>query len=373
MALSRVEVAFPFALLPFATIELDTCMHIYYAGYGMAGDALDDLLRLVSHRLISLEYVKDIELWIEGAKRLNLKYDLIIDSGAYTAWRRGVGLDLKILIESARECQELAGDLVEEFNIINADVIPGTPGTPPTPAQVEESAHLSYSNWKQLTSAGIPTLPVHHQGEDMRHLQTYLDDGCAYVCISPANDKSKRSRIHYCEVVFEFMSKHGYNVKTHALGVTAQELLDGFKWYSVDSATCPINASFGKIWLFSSQGKLRLVSLTERLKKHKGDMHYQFMPEIARRQVDKQVEAAGLTVELLAQDGAFQQRALFNLVTYKKYEDILCGREPGEYKVKHLEVQNGGKVGNAGKNGGASGNTEEAGTRGWYWEDCRNP
>lgn len=341
-------------------------MKIYYAGYGFAGDALDDLLRLVSHRLISLEYIKDIELWIEGATKKSIKYDLIIDSGAYTAWRKGVGLNLDILIDSVKECREMAGGLVEEFNIINADVIPGTPGVPATLAQVEESAEKSYSNWKMLTAEGISALPVHHQGEELKHLQTYLDAGCKYICISPANDKSKKSRIHYCDNVFNYLHKNNYVVKTHALGVTAQELLDGYNWYSVDSATCPINASFGKIWIFSSHGKLRLVSLTERLKFHGGDMHYDLMPELAKKQVDDQVVSAGLTVDLLRKDGAFQQRALFNLITFKKYEDILNGVVPGTYKVEHTEVKNGGEVRNTGKYSKSSGNGQT--TYAWSWD-----
>jgi hypothetical protein len=118
--------------------------------------------------------------------------------------------------------------------------------------------------------------------------------------------------------------------------------MDEFPFYSVDSATCPINASFGKIWCLMENNQLRLVSLTQRLLKHGGEMHYDLVPTTAQREVDKAVEACGVTVAQLRKDENFVGRALFNLCTFNKYEDILSGKEPGNYVVPQEVIDENG-------------------------------
>ena len=87
---------------------------------------------------------------------------LMIDSGAFSAWRRGAKIDLDHYADFIREHIEL----IDYY--VNLDVIPGEFGRIPDQSEVDASASASWDNFLYLRDRGLESIPVFHQGEDFK-------------------------------------------------------------------------------------------------------------------------------------------------------------------------------------------------------------
>lgn len=169
--------------------------------------------------------------------------DLILDSGAFTAWSRGTPVDLDEYIAYAKANAEGVN------HVVALDVIPGEFGRKPSAAEVEVSAAQGWENLLKMQAEGVDAVPVFHQGEQFRWLHQYIAHGCKYIGISPANDRSTGEKRLWLDRVFsEIVDPEGWPViKTHAFGVTAIPLLLRYPWYSADSATWVLTSARGRI------------------------------------------------------------------------------------------------------------------------------
>lgn len=296
-------------------------MKIYSAGYiSLRGAAFEAYARATRHRLVSLEHPKDIEMWLTVSESLGKKSDFMIDSGAYSAWRKGTKVNLPELAAKVESLQARGSALFEEFHLINCDVIPGVPKTPPTYVEVQDSAEGSFRNWMALKILGIDTLPVHHQAEDLTLLDRYADNGVEYICLSPANDKAPPSKKSYCEDAFNHLYRNGHKIKTHCLGATAWDLLESFPWYSVDSATAGWNAKYGKVWILAEKRPI-LIGITERLLPRGGKMHSTLMSSYEADIIKNYAVGLGTSLESLIE--STDLRTLVSTITFARYEDVL--------------------------------------------------
>lgn len=166
---------------------------------------------------------------------------LLIDSGAFAAWRLGEYIDLDKYIDYCNENSELI------YKVVNLDVIPGSFGNPPTPQEVEQSASQSWHNLEHMESQGISPIPVFHQGENFGWLQRMVDEGYDYVGISPDNGKSVGQKRDWLDRVFTCITDEQGRplIKTHGFAVTSIDLLYRYPFYSVDSATWIVLGAFG--------------------------------------------------------------------------------------------------------------------------------
>jgi len=160
------------------------------------------------------------------------KVDLILDSGAFSAWNRGGQIDIDAYCEYVKAREHLL------FAYVNLDVIPGKPFQKPSPDQVELAAAEGWKNLLHMEARGLKPMPVYHQGERLSWLEKMIATGHDYIGISPANDKTPAQRAVWLDDVFTFLCKEndGYPcIKTHGFGVTTVSLLFRYPWYSVDS------------------------------------------------------------------------------------------------------------------------------------------
>lgn len=169
--------------------------------------------------------------------------DLVLDSGAYSCWKRRESLTVQEYISFIRGYDGYLD------HVVNLDVIPGQWGRVPSPAQVEESAHQSWKNFLAFRKAGIEVMPVFHQGERRYWLEKMLDSGCEYIGISPANDRTTKQKIVWLDEIFTHLcgSKGFPAVKTHGFGVTALPILFRYPWYSADSVTWLLVGGYGAV------------------------------------------------------------------------------------------------------------------------------
>lgn len=169
--------------------------------------------------------------------------NIMLDSGAFGAWTRDQVIDVEDYIAFIR----VYGHLFD--SIVNLDAIPGDFGRKKTPEDVERSALISYEHLQMMKDAGIPAIPVFHQGERFEHLERLVDDGEPYIGISPSGDNISMNT-DWFDAVFRLLTdKEGWPVvKTHGFGVTSIPILRRYPWYSADSMTWVIKSGYGCVF-----------------------------------------------------------------------------------------------------------------------------
>ena len=175
-------------------------------------------------------------------------FNIILDSGAFSAWTKKTVIDIDTYIAFIKK----------HLNTIDIaialDVIPGSPNIPLTMQDRKDAAKQSWKNYKYMIKQGIPeekVMPVFHQGEDEKWLKRMIKN-CEYIGVSPANDKTTNQRINWLKNICNphiLESDGKAKVKFHGFAVTSFKLMQYIPWYSVDSSTWKVSAGRGSIIL----------------------------------------------------------------------------------------------------------------------------
>ena len=145
--------------------------------------------------------------------------NLMVDSGAYTAWKKYTRLNIHDYIRLI-----LAN---EPFipHYFNLDIIPGSPGRRGPPEQIEQAAEESYRNQQLMKAAGLHPIPVFHPGERFHWLKMYLNDGELLIGLSiKSGPYQAMSWLTDC---FKIIEKYPA-VKVHGLGTVSVPILHRF-------------------------------------------------------------------------------------------------------------------------------------------------
>ena len=165
----------------------------------------------------------------------------LIDSGAFTVWTKGQTIDVK---EYGDFLEKLQKDYPKiNFRFISLDVIPGKFGQKPNQTDIDKSAQQGWDNYMYLKGRGLNVIHIFHQFEDEKWLHK-LAASSDYIGISPANDRSIKSRVLWLRWVF---SKIGTKVKAHGFGITAKSALQAVPFYSADSSTWIVGVRWGQV------------------------------------------------------------------------------------------------------------------------------
>lgn len=233
---------------------------------------------------------------------------LFVDSSAYTAHTKGIEIDIDEYIKYLNDNQG-------EFQIIaELDKIPGVFHKPKTRQQLLDAPKISWENYLYMRERVIDydnILPIFHQGEDWKWLETMLettfenDRHIQYIGISPANDLRTNQKSVWMEQVFRrIRDSSNPNVKTHAFGMTAFEELERFPFYSADSTSPLLTGAMGNI--FTPQGMLDVSDKSNGLKVLRNS------PKSVQMAVDELIEHLGYTLEEISAD--HQIRAYYNVL-----------------------------------------------------------
>ncbi len=164
-----------------------------------------------------------------------------VDSGAFTVWTKGQKLDVK---EYGEFLKKLKKDYPKiNFKFISLDVIPGKFRTKPTQRDIEKSAQEGWDNYEYLRGEGLDVMHIFHQFEEEKWLHKLVDSS-DYIGLSPANDRSVKSRILWLRWVF---NKIGTKVKAHGFGLTAKSAMRAVPFYSADSSTWIVGVRWGQV------------------------------------------------------------------------------------------------------------------------------
>jgi len=304
-------------------------MHIYYSGVGKGVIEADERLGTPRYRLFSCHgsYVKYAKATSPIVAKIDDNYEIMLDSGAFTAWTKGEEVHLPHLVDVYAELVDIIGDLNKVW-FINLDKIPGKPGETATEEQLAEAIKISDENYAVLNEK-FPNrvLPVFHQNEDEARLKEVCDMSGGYVCISPRNDLGETYRARWAAETHHLLPE---GIRTHGLAATGTQMMTKVPWLSVDSATWILIAAYGGIFIDTN---FRIVGVSETSPtRHDKNAHVTTLADPERDYLYDLMKKWKFTLEELGT--IFESRALWNrMMMTELYRSI------GD--TSHLPVQKG--------------------------------
>ena len=169
---------------------------LYFGGPGHKGTCLRQVESGVKNKLCSYFYPEQLSSWLEIAK--DVPGNILIDSGAFSAWNKRVSIDFDKYIEYCKTFIPLVEKQGKIVRVVNLDVIPGKKGTSGDLNRsvkredkeiIENAAKRGYENLLYFKKKGITPIHVFHQGESFRWLDKMIQE-TDYIGVSPANDLS---------------------------------------------------------------------------------------------------------------------------------------------------------------------------------------
>lgn len=262
--------------------------------------------------------------------------NLMLDSGAYSAWNIGAKISVVDYAEYILANIEYI-DLV-----VNLDVIPGARNGPvPSAVDIERAAQQSWNNFEYLRDCGFNVLPVFHQGERFYWLDRMLDEGCTYIGLGALSETPNRQRTIWLDDAWDRLADEDGRAKfkVHGFGVTSSDVMFRYPWYSIDSTTWNITAAYGMVmvpsvdakgdWVFHK--RIPRVRISREAPIVPG--HYKLLGATAQAVVRRFIEEAGTTYEECVESGP--ARKMVNVYFYK----LLSSREMDiRYKRQRLPI-----------------------------------
>lgn len=222
---------------------------LYFAGARDA--ALDDwVLESGGCRLFSyFNDKKAIDIWCATHRSSKL----FVDSGAFSAWTKGVFIDVDEYISWINE----RSDFIQLYGQI--DVIPGDRVSGHTRKQVEEAAAATWENYLYMRprmKKPESLLYTFHVGEPYRYLEEALEwrdekgNSIPYIALGGMVGKNTRTRKAFLDNCFQAIKKSSNpNVKVHAFGMTSFKLLQSYPIASADSTSWIMTGSMGGVMI----------------------------------------------------------------------------------------------------------------------------
>ena len=274
-------------------------VNYYFSGIGNFTVEQKERLSLAcAFRLQSChkEYMNQTRDWLYYASQHKGKVEILLDSGAFTAWTKGKSIELQPLIDVYGELIEKHEHSLKKIWLINLDKIPGERGRTAGPAEIDDAIKESDANFEVLYKHfGERVLPVFHQNESKERLHEVCQMA-DYICISPRNDVGEKHRVSWAAEVHTLLAKEPKRIKTHGLATTGMNMLRNVEWFSADSAWWLQVSINGSIFYLHDCGDLRTIQVSDRgnAKKDAGQ-HYSTLPKAIQEFIDSRLAIHGYT------------------------------------------------------------------------------
>lgn len=198
-------------------------MKFYFVCTDKASEEIEVIKQLQPKRLLlSYFYFKNkpLEKFIE---KIGYRPEIILDSGAYSAWTSGKPVNLEKYIEYIKENEPYITG-----GYICLDALGDSQG--------------SYEVWEQMRAAGLDPIPVFHYNNDESILERYIAQGIKQIAIGgtvPIKSKAK---------VAEWLKFLGwtYPADYHLLGSASRKILDHCDIASADASSWIMGAIMGR-------------------------------------------------------------------------------------------------------------------------------
>ncbi len=198
-------------------------MRLFFAGLA-AGHTTEELKELgITNKLYSYHNEQNLskEWGTDG---------LMLDSGAFTAWTKGISINMEELISFIEKIRP-------EF-AIQLDVIGDEEAT--------------WKNYKKMMKK-VNVLPVIHYMASEKHIKRVFEHD--YVCLGGLVPYAKKKKELKAWLDYIYSFKKAHEKRIHCLGITTQNILQKYPFYSADS-TAWISATRHRTVASFEQGKL---------------------------------------------------------------------------------------------------------------------
>lgn len=285
---------------------------LYFAA-GSSGSAEEEFNALGCNRLFSWIEKSNIKRW--SKINTNPECKLFIDSGAYSAYTKGIEIDLDEYIQFLNDNDDritVCADL---------DTITLQPRTHQDFIQADINSQHTWDNYLYMikrVKSPHKILPVFHQWEKWKWLHNmleYVDESgnhVPYIGLSPKLDSSEDKCIFLKECFNIIKNSSNPNVKTHAFGMTTLSVLERFPLTSADSTTWVLVAAYGGI--ITDAGVVLVSSVQKGNPKHLLNL-----PEQAKDLVLKHLTKYNVELEEVMED--YKARCLVNIRYLKDWAD----------------------------------------------------
>lgn len=198
-------------------------MKIYHVAVDSSTAELETLQEVKPPRLLLSYYYFRNKPLKDYIKRLGYTPEIILDSGAYSAYTKGKGIALTDYMKYIEENKEIS-------NYMNLDVF--------------QDNEMSYDYYQIMKRKGFSPIPVIQYGDDYQEwLDKYYYHGERFMALGgtvPIKNKWEVSEW------VRLLSWQYPEVKFHLLGSSSRKILDHCDVYSVDSSTWFMMAIMGK-------------------------------------------------------------------------------------------------------------------------------
>ena len=240
---------------------------------------------------------------------------LFIDSGAYTAYTKGIEINVDEYISYLNSIDEGLTLFAQ------VDKIPGIHGQEKTKQDVEEAPALSWEKYlymRERVKSPDKLLPIFHRRESWKYLETMLETTfngkhIPYIGIAATTDSSMLEKKQWFDKVFyKIKNSSNPNVKTHAFGMTSLKMLEIFPFTSADSTSWIMVGANGSI-----MSPFGIVYVSEN--KSNYPEHILNLPKKALEQFITYLDSIGIDFNVIKTN--YKYRILANCIYLKNWAD----------------------------------------------------
>jgi len=191
----------------------------YYAAVGDKREIASVCVIPPIRMLCSYHYFKKKAPLIK--ELVHKRYDIFIDSGAFSAQTLGKPIDI----------DDYCKFIIETEAIIYAGL------------DVIGNAKQTLKNTEYMAKEyGLKPIPTFHMGSSLDDLIALMD----YHYIALGGLVFSPNKINHCDRVWDYILKNNPKLKVHGFGLTNLELMERYPWYSVDSSSYKSCRRFGR-------------------------------------------------------------------------------------------------------------------------------
>lgn len=224
--------------------------NFYFAGV-FSKPTEEELENTNSLRLLSYWYDKKA-----FQKRVEKGLKTFLDSGAFTAWTKGVAIDVDEYISYV----DANTDGIEFF--CQVDTIPKTKEEANSGTTLDNYAYML-----QKVKSPEKLLPVFHYGTHFEQFEKLFEVNpeLDYVCLGALVGVPKTTRDAFFDKFFTYLKTIGKSdLKVHALGMTSLDLLEKYPFHSADSTTWLSFARNGLLLSHNGHGNIQVGERTNK-------------------------------------------------------------------------------------------------------------
>lgn len=324
---------------------------------GIRPSVLPEVAALVDYRLLSMHkaFKGNTKVWCEVIRNpKSAVKEVMLDSGAFTAFTKGHKVALDDLIATYRDTERLLrmpGSSVKHIWFINLDVIPGKWEIKDKTGKVLQEREIATDktiqaaldesdlNYERLCKefGRERVLPVYHQTEDGNRLADIVRMSGGFIACGFRQDVSEEFRIRHAEETIRKARTHTFRrveragvaddaaprvradtssvhrgvLQIHGLATTGYKMLARAHFDTVDSATWLYIAAMGGISYLAENGELVGISISNESPGQR-DLrgHYKTLTPLEQAWIEARVKDSGATMEQVQSDLSY--RILFN-------------------------------------------------------------